>query len=260
MKYFSGIDIGSRTGKLVIVDEAKKKVFSTIRETRKTAFHTFRLLLEEIPALLKESIAFSVGTGYGRVAIEKDVDDTATEITCHFLGAYEIERSLRTVIDIGGQDSKVIVVRDGIIHDFAMNDRCAAGTGRFLEVMVDRLDFSFEEFSKLDISHVETVPINATCTVFAESEVVSLMATTENSVSIASSVAKMVAQNLFFILKRMHSSPPYIMTGGVSKVRPVVQHLEKMTGSRIVVNKDSQIAGAYGAALLALKKFGEKDA
>jgi len=256
---FRGIDIGSRSGKIVVIDQDEKILFSKVIETTGTAHSTYNSLINFIPSEIKFIKSYSLGTGYGRIAIEKDVNETATEITCHYMGAKKLHNKVNTIIDIGGQDSKVIKIENGVIGNFAMNDRCAAGTGRFLEVMVDRLGFTMESFSKLDIKGVDLKPINSTCTVFAESEVVSLMADGTTALSIASSISLMVAQNLFFILKKLHSRAPYVMTGGVSRMSPVVMHLESLIQEKLFRSDKSQIAGALGAALLAKKKYGEKN-
>ena len=143
----AGIDIGSRTGKLVIINEKKEIVHSVLLPSTGGTAKTYDALLQTVDADIQNAIISRVATGYGRVALEDKVDKTATEISCHYLGVSHFYPKTKTVIDVGGQDSKVITIDDdGMIKDFLMNDRCAAGTGRFLEVMVDRLGWTLEEF------------------------------------------------------------------------------------------------------------------
>ena len=250
-----GIDIGSRTGKIVIIDSEKRIVFSNTIETVRTATATYEKLLESIPERIKQEPFSSSVTGYGRETVKEFTDSSATEITCHFLGVHELHPEIKTVIDIGGQDSKIITANEsGQIADFIMNDRCAAGTGRFLEVMCSRIGMEIEEFANLDVAGTAPVDINATCTVFAESEVVSLMAKDTDSVIIASSIAKMVALSTAFMAGRIHPTGPFFMSGGVSKMKPVKYHLEKILGEKIKRDEFSQLMGAFGAALFNMRK------
>jgi len=250
-----GIDIGSRTGKIVIIDSTKKIIYQDIIETVRSSTATYEKLMERLPADRKSQTFSSSVTGYGREAIKSETVSSVTEITCHFLGVHEKYPQTKTVIDIGGQDSKIITTNEfGRIADFIMNDRCAAGTGRFLEVMCSRIDMEIEEFADLDVSGIEPENINSTCTVFAESEVVSLMAKDVDSKVIASSIAKMVALNTASMAGRVHPSGPFFMSGGVSKMKPVKYHLEKILGSIIKTDDFSQLMGAYGAALFNMRK------
>lgn len=253
--FFKGIDIGSRTGKSAVVDESGKLLYKSIIETKGSAFATFEKLQSFFPEKFADTDIPVAATGYGRVAVEKSVDDTFTEITCHYRGALKIFGELKTIIDIGGQDSKVITVADGRIKDFAMNDRCAAGTGMFIEVMLGRLGITIDEFAAMDVSSIVPRELNSTCTVFAESEVVSLMAEETNPLVIASSVALMAAKNIGFMVKRIHGKPPYVMTGGVSAIKPVIYHLENILKADIMTSPLGQMAGAFGAALLAADSF-----
>lgn len=250
---FAGIDIGSRTGKIVIIDRDRNIVHSALLPSTGGTARTYEALLNSVDTAMKYEIVSTVATGYGRVALEDKVDKTATEITCHFIGVSHFYPETKTIIDVGGQDSKVITVDDsGRIKDFLMNDRCAAGTGRFLEVMADRLGWSLEELSELQADALSPVRINATCTVFAESEVVSLLAHNTDVSIVASSVAQMVAQNVFFMTQKLHGDRPFFMSGGVASIKPVVYHLSQLLATPIVVDKRSALMGAMGAALLNL--------
>ncbi len=253
---FLGIDIGSRTGKIAITNEKKEVVFSLIKETIGNTQRTYNSLFSQIPKELKDKIIFSCATGYGRNSVEKFVDFTATEITAHYFGVKHTEKDIKTIIDIGGQDSKVISIdKNGEIRDFMMNDKCAAGTGRFLEVIISRLGFSFDEFKQISPKSKITHKINATCTVFAESEIVSLMAENVEPEELALSTALMGAQNIIFMIKRMKTTAPYFMSGGVSKIESVRYFLEQMLGSEVKTNKYGHIMGALGASILANKKW-----
>ena len=252
---FCGIDIGSRTGKIVLIDDSKTILFSEIIKTVASAAKTYAKLIEDLPSELKGDISASAVTGYGRESTSAMCDFSATEITCHYLGVLCMHPETKTIIDIGGQDSKVITIdNNSRIKDFVMNDRCAAGTGRFLEVMMDRIGFSIEDFAALDISEVEPVKINSTCTVFAESEVISMVSRDIPQNVIASSLARMVAANTFFMSRKTHPEGPFFMSGGVSKLAPVRFHLEKFLGSSIKTDENSQTMGALGAALFAMKE------
>ena len=254
--YHSGFDIGSRTGKIVIIDKNGGIAFSNIIPSISSAISTYEKLVRSTPDEFRNEIVSSTVTGYGRESVSSEVNHSATEITCHFLGVKAKHPNTATIIDIGGQDSKVITIgKDGSIKDFAMNDRCAAGTGRFVEVMCERIGFSISEFADLAVEQIETVPINSTCTVFAESEVISLLSKGIEPLIIASSLAKMAAWNTFNMAKKLHPSAPFFMSGGVSGLKPVVYHLKNLFKSDIIRDSQSQIMGGYGAALFGKNKF-----
>lgn len=255
--YFCGIDIGSATGKIVILGKDGAIIFHNITPTIGTAIATYEKLLGNIPSGIRDRIASTLATGYGRAALEDKLHHTATEISCHFEGVKKTNPAVKAIIDIGGQDSKVITIDNSIIKDFMMNDKCAAGTGRFLEVMVQRLGYTIEDFCELDITGIPTVNLSSTCTVFAESEVVSLMSSGTKPLTVASSIALMAANNIYFMTKRLFATAPFFMTGGVSRVKPVVQHLSFLLKSNIETCDFSQQMGAYGAAILAKKRYEE---
>ena len=248
---FAGIDIGSRTGKIVIIDNKKTIIHSALLPSTGGTAKTYDALLKTVDKTIKNSIISTVATGYGRVALDDKVQKTATEITCHYLGVTHFYPDTKTIIDVGGQDSKVITIdNNGNIQDFLMNDRCAAGTGRFLEVMADRLGWTLQQLATLDAQKLIPVRINATCTVFAESEIVSLLAQDTDVAIIASSVAQMAAQNVFFMTQKLHGKAPLFMSGGVASIRPVVYHLSQLIGAPIAIDARSPLMGAMGAALL----------
>ena len=252
---FCGIDIGSRTGKIVLIDNSGNLLYKNILSTIASATKTYHSLLETTPPELKNSITATAVTGYGRESVAKEASFSATEITCHFLGVSALHPEIRTIIDIGGQDSKVITIsEEGRIKDFIMNDRCAAGTGRFIEVMAEKVGFSIEDFATVDVSDVEPVKINSTCTVFAESEVISMVSRDIPAKVIISSIARMVALNTISMAKKIHPQNPVFMSGGVSRLRPVRFHLSKLLALNIDSDINSQVMGALGAAIFARKE------
>ncbi|HOB71574.1 MAG TPA: acyl-CoA dehydratase activase [bacterium] len=259
MKLFCGIDIGSRTGKIVIINDIKEIVFSSTIETIAGATNTINKLSNSIPDEIKKNIVSKAVTGYGRESVFDPSTFTLTEITAHYLGVISLHPETRTVIDIGGQDSKVITIdNDSRIKDFVMNDRCAAGTGRFLEVMCGRIGLTLDEFTGFDVENTEPVKINSTCTVFAESEIVSLMSRDVPQPVIVSTLAIMAARNTFNMARKIHPEVPFFMSGGVSKIKPVKFHLQKLFKSDILTSGFSQIMGALGAAIFAMNKTDKK--
>jgi len=255
LKLFCGIDIGSRTGKIVIINDIKEIVFSSTIETIAGATNTINKLNDSIPDEIKKDIVSKAVTGYGRESVSDPSTFTLTEITAHYLGVISLHPEIRTVIDIGGQDSKVITIyNDSRIKDFVMNDRCAAGTGRFLEVMCGRIGLTLDEFAGFEVENIEPVKINSTCTVFAESEIVSLMSRDVPQPVLVSTLAVMAARNTFNMARRIHPEQPFFMSGGVSKIKPVKYHLQKLFKSDILTSVSSQIMGALGAALFAMKE------
>lgn len=175
-----------------------------------------------------------------------------SEITCHAKGAHHLYPRARTVIDIGGQDSKVICLDgNGNVTNFVMNDKCAAGTGRFLENMARTLQLSLSEMSELGLRWKKDVTISSMCTVFAESEVVSLVAANTETADIIHGLNQAVANKTASLVRRIHGEAPYIMSGGVAKNRGVVKALEEALNAEIYVPQQAQICGALGAALIA---------
>ena len=205
--------------------------------------------------LNREDIDAVVTTGYGRTAIS-DGDKSITEITCHARGAHFLDPSVRTVVDIGGQDSKVIRLNDdGSVKNFVMNDKCAAGTGRFLEMMAKTMEMSLDELSKVGLSYQEDITISSMCTVFAESEVVSLIAQNKEIADIAHGIHKAIAGKAMSLLKRVGLNPGYMMTGGVAKNPGVVAVLEEQLGEKLHIYEEPEIVGALGAALYGLEEI-----
>lgn len=209
------------------------------------AWETLRAGLSERP--------FLTLTGYGRQLVDF-ADKQVTEISCHGLGARLLAPQTRTVIDIGGQDSKVIRIEpDGSVANFVMNDKCAAGTGRFLEMMARTLELSLEEISTIGLQWKEEITISSMCTVFADSEVVSLVAQNKALPDIVHGLNQSVATRAAALFRRVGGENPCMMTGGVSRNRGVVAAIEERLGQPLFIHPDAQLCGALGAALFALE-------
>lgn len=252
--YFAGIDSGSTSTDVVILDRNLKMVCGIVVPTGAGAQNSAEKALDEAlkeTGLERGSIDAMVTTGYGRTAIQSG-DKSITEITCHARGAHFLDPEVRTVIDIGGQDSKVICLdADGNVENFVMNDKCAAGTGRFLEMMAHSLEMSLEEMSRHGLHYKEDITISSMCTVFAESEVVSLIAENKSTDDIVHGLNKSVAAKTNALVKRVGGREKYMMTGGVAKNEGLVKTLEETIHAPITVKKESQLCGALGAALYA---------
>ncbi|MBR0398375.1 MAG: 2-hydroxyacyl-CoA dehydratase [Eubacterium sp.] len=255
-KYVAGIDSGSTSTDVVIMNREREIVsWSILRTGAGAASGAERALAKAIEnaGCSRDEIASVIATGYGRTAIGLG-DDAVTEITCHAKGAHYLKPETRTIIDIGGQDSKVIRIdADGNVTNFTMNDKCAAGTGRFLEMMARTLELSMEEMEKLGSEWKQDITISNMCTVFAESEVVSLIALNTPAPDIIHGLNKAVAKKTAALARRLGGEEGYMMTGGVAKNAGLVAELEKSLGVRIFVSEHAQLCGAIGAALIALE-------
>lgn len=254
--YYAGIDSGSTSTDVVILNEKKEMVSGVILPTGAGASIGAERALEqalERASLKREDIARLVSTGYGRSAI-KAGDKSITEITCHARGAYFLDDTVRTVIDIGGQDSKVIRLNpDGSVHNFVMNDKCAAGTGRFLEMMARTMEMSLDEIAKSGLHYDEDITISSMCTVFAESEVVSLIALNKSTDDIVHGLNKAVAAKTVSLIRRAGGEAPFMMTGGVARNKGVARALEEKLGTKLIISDKAQLCGALGAALFAME-------
>lgn len=252
-KYTAGVDSGSSSTDAVILDSAGKMVGWSIVSTGAGASTGAERALNEalrMAHLKREDLREIVSTGYGRDTIGLG-DDSVTEITCHALGAHYLDPEIRTVIDIGGQDSKVIRIDEkGTVLSFVMNDKCAAGTGRFLEMMARTMELSMEDMSRIGLKWKNNVQISSMCTVFAESEVVSLIARNTPTEDIIHGLNLSVAGRTAALVKRVHGEGPYMMTGGVARNRGIVEALSGKIGEKIRVSEYAQLCGAIGAALI----------
>ena len=259
--YVAGIDSGSTSTDVVILDQDGKIKSTMIIPTGGGAMMSAEKSLDlaiEKAGIKKEEIVRIDTTGYGRSYIDSG-DDSITEITCHAKGANYLNPNVRTIIDIGGQDSKVIRLSEsGAVETFAMNDKCAAGTGRFLEMMARTLQMKLPEMSELGLDWHNDVTISSMCTVFAESEVVSLIARSTAPADIIHGLNKSVAGKTAALARRTGGMAPFMMTGGVARNRGVVKELETALKAPVEVSEYSQLCGSLGAALFALEKMGVK--
>ena len=256
--YVMGIDSGSTSTNAVIMDQDRKiKAFSVVRTGAKSGVSAERALNDvlEKAGLTREDISWIVSTGYGRVSIEF-ADENVTEISCHGKGAHYFNSKIRTILDIGGQDSKAIRLNEnGEVKDFVMNDKCAAGTGRFLEMIARTLEVSLDELGAIALTSQEKIEITSMCSVFAESEVISLIANNKEKADIADGVCHAIASKASGLLRRVGMEPEFMMTGGVAKNPGVVRAVEEKIGSKLYICEEPEIVGAAGAAVYALEKM-----
>ncbi len=257
--YVAGIDSGSTSTDVVILDQNGKIQSTMIIPTGGGAMMSAEKSLDlavEKAGIQKEDIVRIVTTGYGRAYIDSG-DDSITEITCHAKGAHYLNSNVRTVIDIGGQDIKAISIDEhGAVTNFLMNDKCAAGTGRFLEMMARTLGLSLEEMSQKGLEWKENIVISSMCTVFAESEVVSLVAQNKAVADIIHGLNVSVASKVGALAARLGKQNPgeYMMTGGVAKNQGIINALEEKLGAKLYICDEAQLCGALGAALFAYEK------
>jgi CoA-substrate-specific enzyme activase, putative len=259
-----GIDIGSRTGKAVLLAEGK--IYTAIVPTgvyaQETAEKLYHKLFREA-AIEQQQIRFIVGTGYGRIAL--DFGETPlkiiTEISCHAMGAHFLNSKVQTIVDIGGQDSKAIRVdpRNGKVVEFIMNDKCAAGTGIFLEKVAHLLDLTIEKLGQEALNADKASDISSQCVVFAESEVISLKARGEKRENIAAGIHLATVRRVKNLLNRIGLKPDLIFSGGVSNNVGMRKALEDILGHPVSqVKLDTIYAGALGAAILAQKSLSDQ--
>lgn len=261
MDLVAGIDIGSLTAKIVVLAVSNKintpiiqQKYSFIKRVGYNPTGIAESLVNDAKdAIGTENFAYTISTGYGRKLV-KAANENITEITCHATGAFFVNPNIRTIIDIGGQDSKVIQINeDGQIQDFEMNDKCSAGTGRFLEVMANALEVELSEFGNQALISTNPASISSTCTVFAESEVISRLNQGANRLDIIAGIHKTIANKIAALSARVGIIPLIALTGGVALNPGVKKMLEHQMNTPIEVPPNPQMIGALGAALLASK-------
>lgn len=252
----AGIDIGSVATKAALVTK-DGYIGGRVGFTGYNAARAGRDVLDGLLAehgLSRGDIGRVTATGYGRGSVDF-ADLALTEIICHGAGAYYQDANVRSIIDIGGQDSKVIILDDsGRVVNFAMNDKCAAGTGRFLEVMARALETDLEGFPALAARSVSPAQISNLCTVFAESEVVSLIAKGAPREDIVAGLHKSAAERVASMARRAGVREPVMMTGGVAKNAALVAALEAELGMRVAASPLAQVNGALGAAVMGMRE------
>jgi predicted CoA-substrate-specific enzyme activase len=251
-----GIDFGSTTAKTVILNSNKQIVGSCIKSmgavSNDGVLASIAGALEEA-GLTQADIARVVSTGYGRRMIDI-ADKNYTEITCHARGAREMMPEAQLVIDIGGQDSKVISIDEsGSVVQFAMNDRCAAGTGKFLEVLARAMNIELDDMGPMAMKAQNVLKISSMCATFAESEVISLLAEGHDKADVLGAVHMAVATRIKGLAARVGKKRPIVMTGGVAQNVAAIHFLEKAFECDLLIPENPQVAGAYGAALLAME-------
>lgn len=260
MKYFCGCDVGSTYAKCVILNEEGKILADATIKSKSNPVKSAELAIDEAISKvegIKSSKDFSylVGTGYGRNKVPF-ADENISEISCHAMGVHVTNPNVKAIIDIGGQDVKGIAIdTDGTVMSFAMNDKCAAGTGRFYEAMAHAFEMSLPEFCKLSLTAKNTIPITAQCTVFAESEVITLVGEGRPMEEIAAGIQHSVAKRCFVMAKKAGATDSITLTGGCAKNAGLKQAIEKVLKIKVVeLDTDPQLMGALGAAEFARKK------
>ena len=260
MKYFGGCDAGSTYTKCVILDENGKIAADVTLRSRINAVLSAREALDQAVAKVPElngadDLTYLVGTGYGRNKVPF-ADENISEISCHAMGVHVADPSVKAIIDIGGQDVKGISVdQDGTVLNFAMNDKCAAGTGRFYEAMARAFEMELPEFSRLSLKAKNVIPITAQCTVFAESEVISLVGEGKAMEEIAAGIQLSVANRCFVMAKKAGAVDHITLTGGCAKNDGLKAAIEKVLRLKVVeLPIDPQLMGALGAAEFARQK------
>ena len=259
--YTLGIDIGSATSKCVVLSDGEEIMGQAVIPVGTGTSGPARAVeaVLQSAGLALHEIAATAATGYGRNS-HKEADFTYTELSCHARGAYWLFPMVRTVLDIGGQDAKALsVLPGGKLGGFVMNDKCAAGTGRFLEVMARIMEKDLAEMGTLGLTSENPATISSTCTVFAESEVISQLSSGASAEDLAAGINRSVAFRGASLLKRLGIKEPLFMSGGVAKSPGVVRALEAELGLAVHTHPLSQLAGALGAAAFAYEQTIRKE-
>jgi len=254
---FAGIDIGSVTTKAVIINEQEEitafSLIPTSYDRQESGANVLESALEKA-GKARDAIKYLVSTGYGRRAFTPS-DKVLPEIVCHAKGTRFLFPAVRTIIDIGGQDSKVIELdEDGGVVRFEMNDKCAAGTGRFLEVLTERiLNLPLDELGPLALKSKQHLTLSSVCTVFAESEIISLISEHKAKEDIAYGISKAIARRVIAMGAggQISYNEPIVFSGGVAKNIGVVKAIEEELGKKVITPKEPQITAALGAAIFA---------
>ena len=260
MKYFGGCDAGSTYTKCVIIDENGRIAAAVTKRSRINPVLSAKDALDEAVSQVDglnsaEELTYLIGTGYGRNKVPF-ADENISEISCHAMGVHVTAPSVKAIIDIGGQDVKGIAIdTDGTVLNFAMNDKCAAGTGRFFESMARAFEMSLDEFSNLSLTAKNVIPITAQCAVFAESEVISLVGEGKPMEEIAAGIQLSVAKRCFVMAKKAGAADSVTLTGGCAKNEGLKKAIEKVLKINVVdLPTDPQLMGALGAAEYARQK------
>lgn len=252
---YLGIDVGSVSTNAVIINETGETIGYTILPSGYNHKQTVERAIEQLckdTGVLREEIIRIIGTGYGRRNIPNTYN-TVTEITCHAVGVRHLYQTARTIIDIGGQDSKVIQLsEDGLVDNFKMNDKCSAGTGRFLEVMAGVMGMDIEEFARSGLDSTNIYKISSVCTVFAESEVISGVSKGIPREDLIAGIYQAIVERVLALAGFIDDNENVILTGGVAKNMGVVEFMKKRIPN-LIIPFEPQISGALGAALIAIQ-------
>lgn len=259
-RYFAGCDVGSTYTKTVILDEDGKIAASTTIRSKINSEQSALAGLQEAVSQVSglktlDDLSYIIGTGYGRNKVPQ-ADENISEISCHAMGVHVTNPEAKAIIDIGGQDVKGISIdTDGTVKTFAMNDKCAAGTGRFFESMANAFEMTLSEFSELSLTAKNVIPITAQCTVFAESEVITLVGEGKPREEIAAGIQLAVAKRCFVMAKKAGAVDSVTLTGGCAKNTGLKKAIEHVLRIKVLdLNVDPQLMGALGAAEYARKK------
>lgn len=249
--YHIGIDIGSTASKVVILNDKKDKIlYKDVMSSGWNSKETSRTIINNLAKLgYSKDKSHITATGYGRISVDF-ADNVVTEITAHGKGAHFLGSSDSTIIDIGGQDIKIIVQNEDRVIDFLMNDKCSAGTGKFLEVMANRLGLYLEELFDYAKKADNNISLSSTCTVFAESEIISLMGKGTKREDIANGIIDSIVTKVAKLAQRKNVSNAYFLTGGFSNNQYIMDALSDKLNSEVLSHPDGRFAGAIGAALL----------
>ncbi len=251
--YFAGIDLGSTMTKVVIINESEKLAAFVVQHTgaehRRLANKVMEDALKQ-SSLSIDAISYIVATGYGRINIPF-ADKQITELTCHAKGVAHFFPNVRLGIDIGGQDAKGLKIKDGKLLDFVMSDKCAAGTGRYLEVVAQTLGLNLEDLGPISLKSANKVSISSICTIFAQQEVINHLSAGASLEDIVAGLHDAIAGRVARMVKRLKVEPDVVFTGGVAKNTGVVKALEENLGCRVFVPEEPLMSGALGAALIA---------
>ena len=251
--YFAGVDIGSTMTKVVLMAKSGN-LLSAIKgptgpEHRQLANEVMRQALEQA-SLQIDDISYIVATGYGRLNVPF-ADRQITELSCHARGVSSLFPNVRTAIDIGGQDAKCMKIANGRLTNFVMNDKCAAGTGRFLEVTAATLGIRLEDMGDISLKATKKIQISNLCTIFAQQEVVALLSRGEKLENILAGLHDALASRIAALARRLGIEPDLVLTGGVAKNTGMVRAMKESLGCEILVPEEPLLTGALGAAILA---------
>jgi (R)-2-hydroxyacyl-CoA dehydratese activating ATPase len=254
---FAGVDIGSTMTKVVITDATDSIVASingpTGPEHRQLANEVMEMALEQARLKL-DDVSYIVATGYGRVNVPF-ADEQITELSCHARGVSRLFPNVKTAIDIGGQDAKCLKIKNGKLIDFVMNDKCAAGTGRFLEVTAATLGIPLEDMGDISLKATKKIRLSNICTIFAQQEIVALLSRGEKVEDIIAGLHYALAGRVATLARRLRIEPDVVLTGGVAKNIGIVTAMKEILGMELLVPEEPLLTGALGAAILARENF-----